>query len=95
MKLPDHILKGIEESNERMNHMSRWDRQRLRWAGLARIYGLNIPDGVNPKRLKKYRRLVARKDTEMAKKFKEARRACQAHRPMTLQELMDGMSLAS
>lgn len=61
MGLPKHISDEIDASSKRVSEMSLEERERLRWAATKVMYRLNnLPDGVNPMRSKKYRRLSRR-----------------------------------
>ena len=84
------MLRDIEASTRRMSGMSRWERKGPLWRGLAMIYGIKLPEGVNIKRLKRYRKRVARRDTEAMKRHRDAKRACQASQrePFDLQKML-------
>lgn len=94
MKLPEDLDRAIRQSSERISKMSSEERKQLRWKAQAARVGIEIPDGLNPRRLKVYRRKIARSDTRMAKRMRDAKRFMQ-HAKSELFDLLTGLSLAS
>jgi hypothetical protein len=70
----EDALKACDESRERVSKMSREERTKYLWAGLAFAYGVKVPFGVNPRRFKKFRRKTRHNDRRNEEHMKEVRK---------------------
>jgi hypothetical protein len=75
---PD-INPDAEDSKRLMNALTSFERKKLRWQGFAMIWGVPVPEGVNPQRLKKYRRKTARERSRQERLLKRIVREPKIH----------------